>query len=136
MQPRSLNSSARSIALLAVRFTITSSAGCSANKGDNTPRAAPPAPINRIRLPFNTTWWLTVRSLTSPIPSVLSPYNLSFSNLMVFTAPARCALSLRSSTNAQASCLNGTVIFNPLPPCALKLPTACLKPPVSTWIAV
>ena len=59
-------------------------------------RTAPPAPSNRMRLPVRLNPAFTVRSRTSPAPSVLSPSNEpSASLLKVFTAPARSARAVR-----------------------------------------
>ncbi|SST10734.1 Uncharacterised protein [Acinetobacter baumannii] len=97
--PRSANRSARSTAFRAVRLAISNSAGHSPRKGSSTPRTAPPAPSRRTRLPRSSTPAFAVRSRSRPAPSVLSPRRRpSARRIRVFTAPARVARSLNSST--------------------------------------
>src|SRR5690606_27401482 len=75
---------------------ISSSAGLSVSNGRMTPRAAPPAPSSRMRLPAKDTRAFCSMSVTRPTPSVLSPRMVAPSIFSVLTAPAACALGQRS----------------------------------------
>ncbi len=94
--------------------------GCAADQsssGPSMPRAAPPAPSTRMRRSRRSSPRFSIRSRTSPAPSVLSPYQRpSGSSISVFTAPASCARLECSEASANASTLNGTVTLRPRPP--------------------
>ncbi len=121
-----------SAALAWVRLAMTMRAERHAFNTGMTPRTAPPAPSSKTVLPDISTPSLFEISSVSPSPSVLSPRILPFSSkISVLTAPAAKARSECSSDKANASCLNGTVTFAPLPPSAKNASTACAKPPMS-----
>ena len=118
--PVCANNAANASAREKVRLVMVT-AQSSERSGNSTPRDAPPAPINRTRNPGLINESLS-RSLSKPIPSVLSPRRRpSSSRLSVFTAPARDARSVNSSARSKASSLKGTVTLAPLPPASKSI---------------
>ena len=114
-------------ALFSVRLAITNARGDSPSSGPATPNDAPPAPSSSTFLPRNAQARFTMMSRTRPAPSVLSPMMSSTAaappapsepKASTLTAPACSARPLLRVANANASCLNGRVIFRPLPPAA------------------
>ena len=77
------------------------------------PRAAPPAPINRIARPSGSKWPSLRNAATKPGPSVLKPNSRPPRFTIVLTAPTRALWPPSSSSIGKTDSLYGMVTFAP-----------------------
>ena len=111
-----LNSLAILSAFSTVLLAMTMDLGCSFKRDGKMPRDAPPAPITKIDFSLMLCFLFTVKSFTSPTPSVQSPKILPLLLKSTFIAFVISALSEISSAKLRQSSLKGRVMLKPLPP--------------------